>query len=65
MSDEAPAGNGREMGAVYANSFRPLETAIASSGFRTHSLRYDGVRELRVRFAEEFLVNTRLRRPRS
>jgi SagB-type dehydrogenase family enzyme len=50
------------MGAVYANSFRPLETAIASSGFRTHSLRYDGVRELRVRFAEEFLVNTRLRR---
>jgi SagB-type dehydrogenase family enzyme len=50
------------MGAVYANSFRPLETAVASSGFRTHGLQYDGVREVRVRLAEEFLVNTRLRR---
>jgi SagB-type dehydrogenase family enzyme len=50
------------MGAVYANSFRPLVPAPTSSGFRTHSLRYDAVRDLSSRLAEEFLVNTRLRR---
>jgi SagB-type dehydrogenase family enzyme len=48
------------LGAVYANSFRPVQPRIVSTGFRTHSLRYDGIRELRTRTAEEFLVNSRL-----
>lgn len=63
MSEETtPPGDGRALGAVYANSFRPLEPAVVSSGFRTHSLRYDGLRDLPANVADEFLVNTRLRR---
>jgi SagB-type dehydrogenase family enzyme len=49
-------------GVVYSNSFRSLESAARSSGFRTHPLRYDALREIPTRVAEDFLVNSRLRR---
>jgi SagB-type dehydrogenase family enzyme len=49
-------------GAVYVNAFRPLEPSFASTALRTHPLRYDALRQAQTRIAEEFLVNSRLRR---
>jgi SagB-type dehydrogenase family enzyme len=49
--------------AVYANSFRTVKPAVVATGLRTNALRYDALRHTRdARIAEEFLVNSRLRR---
>lgn len=49
--------------AVYANSFRTVEPGIQSTGLRTHPFRFDALRHTRdPRTAEEFLINSRLRR---
>ncbi len=56
------AGTMALRGAVYVNAFRPLEPSFASTALRTHSLRYDALRSSDRRVAEEFLVNSRLRR---
>jgi SagB-type dehydrogenase family enzyme len=49
--------------AVYANSFRTVKPTVRSVGFRTHELRHEAARHLPDRnVAEEFLVNSRLRR---
>jgi SagB-type dehydrogenase family enzyme len=58
----ALADPARLRGAVYVNAFRPLEPSFASTGLRTHALRYDALRDATQRTAEEFLVNSRLRR---
>ena len=60
VSDLSRARTAR--GAVYLNAFRPLEPSFASTALRTHPLRYDALHENRTRPAEEFLVNSRLRR---
>jgi SagB-type dehydrogenase family enzyme len=49
-------------GAVYVNAFRPLQPSFRSTGLRTHPLRYDALHQADTRVAEEFLVNSRLRR---
>lgn len=60
---EAPAQDAARLrGAVYVNAFRPLEPSFGSTGLRTHALRYDALRSAGQRTAEEFLVNSRLRR---
>jgi SagB-type dehydrogenase family enzyme len=49
--------------AVYANSFRTVQRAARATGLRTYSLRQDALRHGGDhRVAEEFLVNSRLRR---
>ncbi len=49
--------------AVYTNGFRLVQPSLKSTGLRTSALRYDAVREQQQsRIAEEFLVNSRLRR---
>jgi len=49
--------------AVYANGFRTLQRAAGSTGLRTYALRQDALRHGGDhRIAEEFLVNSRLRR---
>jgi SagB-type dehydrogenase family enzyme len=49
--------------AVYANGFRTLEPHAASSGLRLQRLRLDSLRQdAGERVAEEFLLNSRLRR---
>jgi SagB-type dehydrogenase family enzyme len=49
--------------AVYANSYRTLAPSIASTGLQTSALRYDSLRfSGSPRIAEEFLLNSRLRR---
>jgi len=57
-----PADAATARGAVYVNAFRPLEPSFSSTALRTHPLRYDALRDERTRPAEEFLVNSRLRR---
>jgi SagB-type dehydrogenase family enzyme len=52
----------RLRGAVYVNAFRPLEPSFTSTALRTHALRYDALHDATHRLAEEFLVNSRLRR---
>jgi SagB-type dehydrogenase family enzyme len=48
---------------VIENSFRSAKPSIASTGLRTHALRYDTLRKKSAeRVAEEFLINSRLRR---
>ncbi len=48
---------------ITANSFRPVKPSIVSTGLRTHASRYDALRTASGgRVAEEFLVNSRLRR---
>jgi SagB-type dehydrogenase family enzyme len=56
------ADQGRLRGAVYVNAFRPLEPSFKATALRTHALRYDALRDAQHRPAEEFLVNSRLRR---
>jgi SagB-type dehydrogenase family enzyme len=59
----APGGPAQELrGAVYVNAFRPLEPSYRSTGLRTHPRRYDALRQAQERAAEEFIVNSRLRR---
>jgi SagB-type dehydrogenase family enzyme len=49
--------------AVYANSFRTVQRAARATGLRTYALRQDALRHAGDhRVAEEFLVNSRLRR---
>jgi SagB-type dehydrogenase family enzyme len=49
--------------AVYANSFRTVQRTARATGLRTYSLRQDALRHAGDhRVAEEFLVNSRLRR---
>ncbi|MCL4541045.1 MAG: SagB/ThcOx family dehydrogenase, partial [Chloroflexi bacterium] len=49
--------------AVYTNGFRLVQPSLKSTGLRTSELRYDALREQQqTRIAEEFLVNSRLRR---
>lgn len=50
--------------AVYANSFRTLTRSLSSTGLCTHAVRYDGLTHhgRGARSAEEFLINSRLRR---
>ena len=49
--------------AVVANSLRPANPSIVSTGLRTHASRYDALRLVSGgRVAEEFLINSRLRR---
>ena len=63
IADEAaPVDATAVRGAVYVNAFRPLEPSFPSTALRTHPLRYDALRQADVRVAEEFLVNSRLRR---
>ncbi len=47
---------------MYVNAFRPLEPSYRSTALRTHPRRYDALRQAQERAAEEFLVNSRLRR---
>jgi SagB-type dehydrogenase family enzyme len=50
-------------GAVFGNSFRTTEPWLSSTGFRAFTARHDGARlASTARTAEEFLVNSRLRR---
>ena len=50
-------------GAVFGNSFRTTEPWLPSTAFRAFSARHDGARLASApRTAEEFLVNSRLRR---
>ncbi|HVE77691.1 MAG TPA: SagB/ThcOx family dehydrogenase [Gemmatimonadaceae bacterium] len=52
-----------DVAAVYANSFRPLRPALAATGLRANALRHEALRHTQdARVAEEFLVNSRLRR---
>lgn len=51
------------MGAVIANNVRPANPLIVSTGLRTHASRYEALRNVSGgRVAEEFLINSRLRR---
>src|SRR5436309_11758813 len=48
---------------VTANNLRPANPSIVSAGLRTHASRYDALRHVSGgRVAEEFLINSRLRR---
>jgi len=49
--------------AVIANNLRPANPSIVATGLRTHAARYDALRMVSsARVAEEFLINSRLRR---
>lgn len=53
----------RSSAAVYANSFRTLTRSLGATGLRTHAVRYDSLAHGEgARCAEDFLVNSRLRR---
>jgi SagB-type dehydrogenase family enzyme len=53
----------RASAAVYSNSFRTLTRSLGATGLRTHAVRYDSLAHGEgARCAEEFLVNSRLRR---
>ncbi len=55
--------SGHANDAVSVNNLRPVKPSIVSTGLRTHASRYDARRyDLFGRIAEEFLVNSRLRR---
>jgi SagB-type dehydrogenase family enzyme len=65
MSSENGRAPGGDLAnaAVYANSFKPVDPCIRSTGLRTRSLQYQNLsRSDQPRMAEDFLVNTRLRR---
>lgn len=65
MADrEPPLDPGLATAAVYASSFRTVQGSLQSTGFRTNTFRHDGLRLLDrdARVAEDFLVNSRLRR---
>jgi SagB-type dehydrogenase family enzyme len=50
-------------GALHANVFKPVAPWIRSTGFRINGLRFQSLSDLNeARTAEEFLVNSRLRR---
>ena len=56
-------GPERASAAVYSNSFRTLTRSLGATGLRTHAVRYDSLAHGDgARSAEEFLVNSRLRR---
>jgi SagB-type dehydrogenase family enzyme len=49
--------------AAITNTLRPVRPVISSTGLRSHASRYDAGRQLGLgRVAEEFLINSRLRR---
>jgi hypothetical protein len=55
--------SGLVIDAVIANSIRPVNPALVSTGLRTHASRYDALHSAASeRVAEEFLINSRLRR---
>jgi SagB-type dehydrogenase family enzyme len=61
--DREDAGLAPLAGAVFANSYRALHPAVASTGFRTHALRLRSLGQASFsRPAEDFLINTRYRR---
>lgn len=64
MTDEsAPVNAGMADDSVMANSFRPIQSSIASTGMRPYDRRYDSLLNAPgARIAEDFLVNSRLRR---
>ncbi len=63
MQDNHNTESGVTNDVVIENSFRSVKPTIVSTGLRTHASRYDALRNASGgRVAEEFLINSRLRR---